>query len=102
MATRAAARKKAPEAKPLRLDEKLILNQWLLSLFEVTDFQKLAEPLKSLDLEGLDADNNHKFLHQLRLLWEFAEFPGETLRQYDQNIVRHTQKLNERRAEPIR
>ena len=38
------------------VDEKLILNQWLLSLFEVADFQKLAEPLKSLDLEWLDAD----------------------------------------------
>ena len=30
------------------------------------------------------------------------EFPGDVLLGYDQNIVKHTLKLNERRAEPIR
>jgi hypothetical protein len=40
----------------------------MLSLFEVDDFDKLAERMKSLDLEGLDESNVHKFLHEMKLL----------------------------------
>lgn len=91
-----------PQAKPLRFDEKLVLNQWLLSLFEKKTFEELVEPIKADELEGLDEDNTHKFLHQLKLLWEFKDFPGDILLGYDQNIVRQTMKLNQRRSEPIR
>ncbi len=90
------------ESLPLRFDQKLVLNQWMLQLFDKTGFEQLAEPFKSAELEGLDEDNNHKYLAVFRALWELEEFPGETLRGYDQNIVKHTLKLNERRAEPIR
>lgn len=90
------------ETPPLRFDEKLVLNQWMLSLFEVSSFDKLAENLKSLELEGLDENNVHKFLHQMRLLWEYEEFPGDTLLGYDQNIVKHTLTLSERRAELLK
>ncbi len=91
-----------PETGPLRFDQKLVLNQWMLWLFDEKSFEQLAEPFKSAELEGLDEDNNHKFLHQFKLLWEFEEFPGDILLGYDQNIVRHTLRLNEHRAEPIR
>ena len=74
----------------------------MLSLFEVKEFGKLAEPLKQAELEGLDEDNVHKFLHQLNLLWEYEAFSGDTLLGYDQNIVRHTLRLNQRRDQPIR
>lgn len=90
------------ETPPLRFDQKLVLNQFMLSLFEVKSFEKLAEHLTSLELEGLDENNVHKFLHQLRLLWEFKAFPGDTLLGYDQNIVKHTLAVSEHRAEPIR
>jgi len=98
----AKKRAKRNETPPLRFDEKLVLNQWMLSLFEVGSFDKLAENLKSLELEGLDENNVHKFLHQMRLLWEYEEFPGDTLLGYDQNIVKHTLALSEKRAEPLR
>jgi len=91
-----------PEAQPLRFDEKLVLNQWMLSLFEVANLEKLADPLKATELETLDENNVSNFLHQLKLLWEYEEFPGDTLLAYDQNIVKHTQRLNQRRKEPIR
>ncbi len=91
-----------PEAAPLRFDEKLVLNQWMLWLFDKRSFDQLAEPLKVAELEGLDDDNTHKFLHQLKLLWDLEELPGDTLLGYDQNIVKHTLRLNERRAVPIR
>lgn len=91
-----------PEARPLRFDEKLVLNQWMLWLFDKKSFEQIAEPLKMAELEGLDDDNTHKFLHQFKLLWELEEFPGDTLLSFDQNIVKHTLRLNDRRVMPIR
>jgi hypothetical protein len=91
-----------PEALPLRFEQKLVLLQWMLSLFDKTSFMQLAEPLKAPELEGLTEDNNHKFLQAMRNLWEFPEFPGDTLLGYDQNIVKHSMALNQRRETPIR
>ncbi len=91
-----------PEAQPLKFHEKLVLNQWILWLFDKNSFDEVADPLKLPELEGLDEDNNHRFLHQFKLLWELEEFPGEALRAYDDNIVKHTLKVNEHRAAPIR
>ena len=91
-----------PEAVPLKFDQKLVLLQWMLWLFDKKSFEQLAEPFKSPELEGLNEDNNHKYLAVFKALWELEEFPGDILLGYDQNIVKHTQKLNEHRAEPIR
>lgn len=82
MARTAANRRQTtliPEVRPLRFDEKLVLNQWMLWLFDKKIFGQIAEPLKMAELEGLDDDNTHKFLHQFKLLWELEEFPGDTL-----------------------
>ena len=85
---------------------KLVLNQWLLSLFNVTRFEELAEHLRNEALEGLDENNIHHFHHALTAqLFNLPRLPTELLLEYDQNIVRHTQRLNERRItrgeEPI-
>lgn len=104
MANRKSSHSAAATAEPvpLKFHEKLVLNQWMLCLFDKAKFEQLAEPFKQADLEGLDEDNNHRFLNALNGLWELEEFPGETLRGYDQNIVAHTLRLNEHRPEPIR
>jgi hypothetical protein len=65
--------------RPLKFDQRLVLNQWLINLFEARDFAHLAEKLKDPQLEGLDEDNVHRFHHQMKLLWEFEDFPGDTL-----------------------
>lgn len=91
-----------PEAAPLKFEQKLVLFQWLLGLFDKKSFEQLAEPLKPAELAGLDEDNNHKFLAALKALWEFEELPGDLLLGYDQNIVKHTLRLNRHRATPIR
>jgi hypothetical protein len=85
---------------------KLVLNQWLLSLFNVKRFEDLAEHLRAEALEGLDENNIHHFHHVLTAqLFNLTQLPTELLLEYDQNIVRHTQRLNERRItrgeEPI-
>lgn len=87
---------------PLKFDQKLVLNQWLLSLFDKKSFDQLAEPFKLADLEGFNEDNNSNFLAVFGALWELEEVPSDVLLGYDQNIVKHTYKLNERRANPIR
>ena len=85
---------------------KLVLNQWLLSLFNVKRFEDLAEHLRSESLEGLDENNIHRFHHALTAqLFNLTQLPTELLLEYDQNIVKYTQRLNDRRItrgeEPI-
>ena len=85
---------------------KLVLNQWLLSLFNVKRFEDLAEYLRNEALEGLDENNIHHFHHALTAqLFNLTQLPTELLLEYDQNIVKHTQRLNDRRIthgdEPI-
>ena len=85
---------------------KVVLNQWLLSLFNVKRLEDLAEHLRNEALEGLDENNIHHFHHALTAqLFNLTQLPTELLLEYDQNIVKHTQRLNERRIthgeEPI-
>ena len=77
---------------------KLILNQWLLSLFRVKSFRELADALKRDGLEGLDENNIHHFHHVLASQFcNLERLPAHLLLEYDQNIVRHTHRLNESR-----
>ena len=85
---------------------KLVLNQWLLSLFKVQCFEELAEHLRDEELEGLDENNIHRFCHALKAHFlDLPHLPPELLLEYDQKIVGHTQRLNEKRIthgeEPI-
>ena len=77
---------------------KLILNQWVLSLFNVKRFEDLAEHLRNEALEGLDENNIHHFHHALTSqLFNMTQLSTDMLLEYDQNIVKHTLHLNERR-----
>ena len=95
---------KATRQKPqIPFANKLVLNQWLLSLFSVKRFEELAEHLRDEGLEGLDENNIHRFHHELTArLFNLTQLPTELLLEYDQNIVRHTQRLNERPDHPRR
>ncbi|HRR39136.1 MAG TPA: hypothetical protein P5034_09620, partial [Rectinema sp.] len=78
--------------------QKLILNQWVLSLFNVKSFEKLADLLRDDGLEGLN-ENNVSHFHEA-LISRFYNLPQsfkDLLLEYDQNIVRHTQRLSEQR-----
>lgn len=102
-----AARGRRANNRPLvPFAYKLVLNQWLLSLFNVKRFQELAELLRNEALEGLDENNIHRFHHALTAqFFNLTQLPTELLLEYDQNIVTHTLRLNERRItrgeEPI-
>ena len=101
-----AARRRSNNRPQVPFVYKLVLNQWLLSLFNVRRFEDLVEHLRSESLEGLDENNVHHFHHALTAqLFNLTQLPTELLLEYDQNIVKHTQRLNERRIthgeEPI-
>ena len=82
----------------VRFAYKLVLHQWVLSLFNVKGFEELAGHLRDEELEGLDENNIHRFHHALNLHHaDLKELPKALLLEYDQNIVKHTQRLNERR-----
>jgi hypothetical protein len=94
----AAPRGRANNQPQVPFAHKLVLNQWLLSLFNVTRFEDLAEHLRNEALEGLDENNVHHFHHALTAhLFNLTQLPTDLLLEYDQNIVKHTQRLNERR-----
>ncbi len=101
-----AGRRTRTAAAVVPFAKKLVLNQWLLSLFNVKQFEDLAEHLRNEAQEGLDENNVHHFHHALTAqLFNLTQLPTELLLEYDQNIVKHTQRLNERRItrgdEPI-
>ena len=103
MTKKARSTRKKPQVP---FSHKLVLNQWLLSLFNVKQFEGLAEHLRYESLEGLDENSTHRFHHALAAHhFNLTQLPTELLLEYDQNIVRHTQRLNERRItfgdEPI-
>src|SRR5271170_2694938 len=102
----ATARGRANNKPQVPFPFKLVLNQWLLGLFGVDRLEQLAEHLRQKGLEGLDENNVHRFHHALTAqLFNLTNLPTELLLEYDQNIVRHTQRLNDRRItrgeEPI-
>jgi hypothetical protein len=88
-----------PAGRPqVPFPHKLVLNQWLLSLFNVNRFEQLADLLRNEALEGLDENRVHHFHHALTSqLFNLTQLPTELLLAYDQNIVKHTLFLNDRR-----
>lgn len=94
--------------------DKLVLNQWILSLLgidplsdhkqggrAVRPFHVLARTLRDCP-EGLGEDNLHNFYQQMKVHWQpKASISAAALLQYEQNIVFHTQRLNEGRERPI-
>ncbi len=84
----------------LRFDQRLVLNQWLLSMFGQTTFTAVAGWLKDDSLLGFDAENVAHFHHVLAArLPEDSPLTRDDLLAFDQNIVRHWKRVTERRNE---
>ena len=112
------AKRKTKGPKPHKFRNKLLLTQWLISLFGidplreykiggklVRPFHILADPIRDPGMEGLDADNIHKFYHNLttsNIFWnEHCLVSKEQILVYEENIVRHTREINEKRHRKI-
>ncbi|MEX2516761.1 MAG: DEAD/DEAH box helicase family protein [Gammaproteobacteria bacterium] len=94
--------------------KKLVLNQWLLTSFGLDPLQKYRDqgervrPLSLLSkslraLSGqIDASGQHAYLFALLEQWQPDwRYSEQDLRQFDANIVAHTQTLNALRDEKI-
>ena len=76
-------RARRPQAPALRFDQRLVLNQWILSLFEEDSFIPLTEGLQDAALEGVDENNVSRFHHVIAArLFERHELTRDVLLQY--------------------
>ncbi|MCR4436129.1 MAG: DEAD/DEAH box helicase family protein [Clostridiales bacterium] len=101
MAAKSKTKKK--QASSLQFYKKLVLNQYILGLFGVDSFEELAKELKQVENEGYDENNNT--IYSKELIERFASrcaVPQGKLLQYDDNIVRHTLCISEKREQPVR
>jgi len=79
----------------MKFNQKLVLNKYILSLFEVETFEDLVENLKEERLEAVNENGESLFYHALTsVLFENKNLQKEQLLLYDNNIVRHTKALN--------
>ena len=105
---------KSKKPKQLLFGHKLILNQWIVSLFgfdpleDHKDGKRTLRPMLPLAMfirdttEGRNADNLHRYYLALRdNLPSEEEITREDLLRYEHNIVSHTLAINEKRDRPI-
>jgi hypothetical protein len=78
--------------------QELVLNRWMYGFFKGGCLAELKHRLGDDRHEGIDEDGQTKFFHELnRNLFEVDRISADDLRRYDLNIVRHWQKITERR-----
>jgi superfamily II DNA or RNA helicase len=94
----------AKKKPTLPFAKRLVLNRYLLSLFDVDSFDGLSRCVNKMDNEGLTEDRISKFHYAVvqALPIEGAKLNKDTLLAYDQNIVSHTLAIQGKRPEPIR
>jgi len=110
------ARRRPSTGKTHHFRNKLVLNQWLISLLgvdplreykldgrTVRPFHVLAEPIRDARMEGLDESNIHRFFHNLAnsQMFPLGKIGKLQLLRYEENIVAHTQRINQNRMRPI-
>lgn len=102
-ATTTTPRRPKRQKPTLKFSQKLVLNQWALSLFEVQTLEQLVGELKDSHLEAYD-ENNVSLFHRVLTARLFARggLSNEVLLGYDENIYRHTQRLNAHRPQALR
>ena len=86
---------KAPE----RLDEQLVLRDFVVSLLGASSFLRMKQMLASDDLEGQNEEGTSRILVELlnRIPESKRHISEAQLLEYDENILRHTRKISEAR-----
>ena len=75
----------------MKFNNKLVLNKYMLSLFEVENLEELSASLKNENDEAIDENGVSFFYHRLTsILFGNKNFQKEQLLSYDNNIVRYT------------
>ena len=88
---------------PTPFNKKLVLNQYILSLFGADNFQDLTENMKRSEYEDISDDKVSRFCHILMsTARQNAEISADALREYDANIIAHTNSIQGKKPEPIK
>ena len=87
--------------RPARLQEALVLHKYMLHLFGCNDLVAMSQDMRDPALEGIDDEGVSRFYYSLHSHLYSFKISEEKLLEYDQNIVRHTHAINERRIEKI-
>ena len=78
----------------------LVLNRWLLSMFQGSSFAALKERLNRPELEGMDPSTGHSnFYDEMTTRWLIHpdRIPEADLSRYDLSVVKHWQAITEER-----
>jgi len=90
--------------KKIDFHKKLILFKFILNLFKIESIDEIAQNIKSSELEEINFEksktNFHLAITTSRL--QFGEIPLEKLEEYDDNIIRHSLKIQEKRETKIK
>ncbi len=94
-------------SQPLPLAKKLVLQEWVLHLFDAKDLAALCDAeFRHPDAERIHSEGFTEFhRHLTNQTYERPDLPHAVLLHYDGNIVRHTRALNyyrESRGVPVR
>lgn len=84
-----------------KLQESLVLFKYLLSLFGTKDLASLSADLKDPALEGQNEEGESFFYQALVQHMYDNILTKEQLYEYDQNIIRYTNEINEGRSDKI-
>ncbi len=82
-----------------KLQDALVLFKFVLSLLGCKDLEALSRELKDPALEGLNDEGESLLYHALVQHMHDTYISREQLYEYDQNIVRHTREINEKRGD---
>lgn len=82
----------------VRFDRRLVLFNWMLKQFDVSDFFTFAQGMKDSRFEGFDAEGRSNFYYNLRGLVDRSALTNDQLETYDENIVRHWKRITEKRS----
>lgn len=78
--------------------DKLVLGAWMLDQFGVETLETFKELLADANLVGFDEENTSRFHYELiNKPFRTRAMSDDTLRLYDDNIVRHWRRITERR-----
>jgi|GEM_PF-24894 len=80
--------------------DRLVLNRWLISLFDVAGYEDLVKGMKDARFEGYDSDYVSKFIPIINTkLGKKSLLTGDILLQYDSNIYTHTLAISKKRGD---
>jgi hypothetical protein len=81
----------------LKFDQRLVLTNWMFSLFGVATFEGLGKHMRDAASEGFDEDGISRFHQCVKLLFDRPELSNDILLAYDGNIVRHWKRITAKR-----